>query len=800
MIRTLLLITAAGVTAAAAQDPPPPDSGTQDPRLQLVRLQLEGRTEETLAAVDRLVEEDPVGAAELGLHHLRGALLEDAGRLREAHEAFAQSIGSSPALAAYSRYRLALVQLSQGHPEVAAGLLAGLLSGRPPERLVRPAASLMIHSLAGGGDCRLLGQVDTWQLPERDLRRLQLARSDCDLSHGNVEGAVARLLGLLQQNGNDETARGAAERLTRLEQKALPEREMALLVGRVFHRHRQFDLSITYLEQGLSVGMGSGAPSSGTTTGAHTGTPAGQAGGHPSIGDGETLYALARSHFWQESYLQAASRFGQLAATVRRPEEKARALYQQGRSYELSGNWSAASQSYRLGYLADSDGRWADANLISALRVEWRTGKEESALQLYEVLGSRREWRKLFGRAALFLASSDLVRERTDRSGRWLADAARSLDLSTGEIEYWQGRLDELEGRPEEAIDAYLGALSARWSHPFGRAAAARLAKPELAPRARELARRLASTSQANSLYHAWLLLGDDDPFGAEAKRRLIASLSATRRAAPFLQIAFQPVEEWPLWTATLGQPEEMLLALGRWRAGSPAIRKHFPLADASLGFTAAELLARAGAHRDSLRIAEILQNTATDLVPDGLLPAGLRRLIFPRPYREIISREAANYRIDPTLLTALIREESRFDPLAVSAASARGLTQLVLPTANRMAAATGRERVAAAELHRPEVAINLGAAYLSELSRRFDGSTPEVIAAYNAGERQAELWRSYCYSREPVEFLSKVGFPETRAYLGRVLSTREQYRELYGEFHGEAPAVSGELVSETVN
>ncbi len=77
-------------------------------------------------------------------------------------------------------------------------------------------------------------------------------------------------------------------------------------------------------------------------------------------------------------------------------------------------------------------------------------------------------------------------------------------------------------------------------------------------------------------------------------------------------------------------------------------------------------------------------------------------------------------------------------------------------------------------------MAIALGAAYLGELSERFESRVELMAAAYNAGEDQAALWRRYCFSQEPEEFLSKVGFRETRSYVQRVLGGREQYADLY--------------------
>ncbi len=137
------------------------------------------------------------------------------------------------------------------------------------------------------------------------------------------------------------------------------------------------------------------------------------------------------------------------------------------------------------------------------------------------------------------------------------------------------------------------------------------------------------------------------------------------------------------------------------------------------------------------------------------------------------------------------MREESRFQTEAVSPAAARGLAQLVLPTARRLARKLGWGEVRAEELHQPAISIALGAAYLAELKLRFGEGpsaaaasplSPLTVAAYNAGEDQATLWRRYCQTAEPEEYLAKVGFRETRSYLVRVLESQAQYAALYAD------------------
>src|SRR5688572_18478269 len=111
-----------------------------------------------------------------------------------------------------------------------------------------------------------------------------------------------------------------------------------------------------------------------------------------------------------------------------------------------------------------------------------------------------------------------------------------------------------------------------------------------------------------------------------------------------------------------------------------------------------------------------------------------------------------------PALLAAIIREESRYDRLALSPAAARGLAQFTLPTARRVALDLDISRLDADDLYRPEISIALGAAYLAGLLKDFNGAEQVAVAAYNAGEPQAALWRSYCFSRSEERRVGKEG------------------------------------------
>ena len=198
--------------------------------------------------------------------------------------------------------------------------------------------------------------------------------------------------------------------------------------------------------------------------------------------------------------------------------------------------------------------------------------------------------------------------------------------------------------------------------------------------------------------------------------------------------------------------------------------------------------------------MAERLFSTVPARLPSAWVSPALRRLLYPLPYRARLEERVGGDTNALYLLAAVMREESRFQPDAVSPAAARGLAQLVLPTARRLARDLGWAGIGAEDLHRPEVSIALGAAYLAELGQRFAGGgaanavTPMTVAAYNAGEDQAALWRRYCQTAEPEEYLAKVGFRETRSYLVRVLESRAQYAALYPEPTGDGAGPRGPL------
>ncbi|HXF69305.1 MAG TPA: tetratricopeptide repeat protein [Thermoflexus sp.] len=158
--------------------------------------------------------------------------------------------------------------------------------------------------------------------------------------------------------------------------------------------------------------------------------------------------------------------------------------------------------------------------------------------------------------------------------------------------------------------------------------------------------------------------------------------------------------------------------------------------------------------------------------------PPFLARLAYPVPYPEQVLAEAQRYHLDPLLLYALMRQESLFDPYAISSAQARGLMQIIPPTAQAIAEALDQP-YRESWLHRPRVNIAFGVYYLARQRDRFGGNLWVALAAYNGGPGNAARW--WERARGDVDlFYERITLEETRRYLERIVEHLSVYRALY--------------------
>lgn len=170
-------------------------------------------------------------------------------------------------------------------------------------------------------------------------------------------------------------------------------------------------------------------------------------------------------------------------------------------------------------------------------------------------------------------------------------------------------------------------------------------------------------------------------------------------------------------------------------------------------------------------------------------LPEDVWRVIYPLEFRDTLEERADRRGLDPALLAALVCQESTFDPNAVSRAGARGLMQIMPATGRALARSLGRV-FKTLILHEPEVSLDFGSLYLSNMLRRFDGRVERTLAAYNAGPGRVDAWTAKEPEMSSEEFVETIPFSETRTYVMTILAAQAQYRRLYWD--GEARSASG--------
>ena len=157
-------------------------------------------------------------------------------------------------------------------------------------------------------------------------------------------------------------------------------------------------------------------------------------------------------------------------------------------------------------------------------------------------------------------------------------------------------------------------------------------------------------------------------------------------------------------------------------------------------------------------------------------------RLAFPLPYRKSLEEYCRAQMLDPYLMAALIRQESEFNPNAISRANARGLAQVMPATGRQLSRKMGIPRFRTAMLFTPDMNLKLGTFYLKQLSDELQGKWEAALASYNAGKSHVTTWMAAGNYREPAEFVESIPFNETRAYVQSVLRNADVYRKLYGQ------------------
>jgi soluble lytic murein transglycosylase len=280
--------------------------------------------------------------------------------------------------------------------------------------------------------------------------------------------------------------------------------------------------------------------------------------------------------------------------------------------------------------------------------------------------------------------------------------------------------------------------------------------------------------------------------FYAELARARLTTLRATQPASEAELDRFQPLPE-PHLVDTF--PED-----------SPHLAKARLLANAGLNeYIAQEIkadpdssswsaLAEAqiySSYGETFRAVRALKRALPNASSASIasIPLAYWRILFPEEWWDTIKAESAKNNLDPYLVASLIRQESEFNPSAISYKDAYGLMQLLPSVGRKLAHEEGIEHFQTFQLLDPVMNIRLGTRYLRQTLDRFGGVQEYALAAYDAGDNRVVDWQAAGPYSGLDEFVESIPFTETREYVEAILRNEETYRAIddFARLHGEA-------------
>jgi soluble lytic murein transglycosylase len=479
---------------------------------------------------------------------------------------------------------------------------------------------------------------------------------------------------------------------------------------------------------------------------------------------GSTVWCKAR-YKQGRALLQARERtrgapvMRQVADTCTRAvdsDTKAWARYHSARAYGRIGEWDESIRQFEKLEAEAPGHRLADDASYRAALAELEIGRPTRARARLAELPKKYPDGDIWPRALFKLGWLELESNEFEAAYDHFDELVRrggdeELEGITGRADYWRARSLYLLGRRIDAAAAYEDIIR-RWPlRYYAQQALWRLG--EIVPeRAEALIEEMRSSGEPTRMVFAWR-----DEFDDPAFHRMV----------------------------------ELLIVGEVTYAGSEmeALRMVGPEVDPEMAVVGAVMLQHAGAET---KLSRVIRAHFEDF--EGLLPKGEGRLIweatYPQAFSPLIEDVADDAGVPPAFVRAVAREESSFDPEAVSWAKAYGLVQLIMPTARRFAPEVG-EKATPRTLRKPEVNLKIGARYMAWLWDRLNENPALVPAAYNAGEGAVRRWLDEDASRPLDVFIEEIPYDETRRYTRRVLQTYGVYQWLESE---ELPELRAEL------
>ena len=490
---------------------------------------------------------------------------------------------------------------------------------------------------------------------------------------------------------------------------------------------------------------------------------------------------LERCEKWlaAKEYRKAGQEYEALSKTLPEPERD-EARVGLGASMQLGGE-TAASETYlknlhvgrgesdakRLYYLTEATRKSGDdasmAAAVKALGLQY--GKSVWRLKALVTAGNRyllTNDREIY--APLYKAASDGFPEDNSTAychwkftwDAYLANKGESGDLLREQVErypgdsrastalYFLGRLAEAKGAKLEAR-VYYDRLSAQYPHYYYSV----LARDRVAQAKLVVATEIPASA-------SWL---DQVAWPAHKDLSAVEPNPATKQRMERARL---------LYAANLPDLAEAEIRFG---AKSEGEQPHL---------LALEMAKVADSPFRALRVMKSFSADYLSL-PISSAPKNFWQMLFPLPYKDHVFRFSKEKDLDPYYVAALIRQESEFNPVALSRVKAYGLMQLMPSTGKMLGKQEGVAVATPAALFNPQLNIQLGTHYLRGQLNTWSGNWEETLAAYNAGPGRVKQWLGWGTYREPAEFVESIPFTETREYVQAVLRNADMYRQIYG-------------------
>ena len=167
-------------------------------------------------------------------------------------------------------------------------------------------------------------------------------------------------------------------------------------------------------------------------------------------------------------------------------------------------------------------------------------------------------------------------------------------------------------------------------------------------------------------------------------------------------------------------------------------------------------------------------------------LPGGFWEIYYPSEPWSAVSYYAEKNDLNPYLVLSIIRQESAFEPRAVSRSGAVGLMQLLPGTARMVSRKLEMKRFRRTMLFEPAINISLGTKYFAGLVKKYNGNIALALAGYNAGGRRVDQWLKKNNSKDIEVFIEKIPYNETRGYVKKILRNYNNYKAIYKNGRGD--------------